>query len=221
MGPFVGPSHVIKSMQEFEALRFMRAGDLLPEQKVALNTIREAMGMPAVGTRVSKILKLDDAFAKVTSGNPNLSGFYARTNDVYDAQSTGALIDRLRLDRQGGLSAGDAHVVLETEVSDAIRANARIPRSPEYSRGTPDEFVEDLPFPNSGNGIPASRDGRILPEYTTAATTMPAGDAINPKTVMKFKLADGSPFPITINGQTASEWKLTQLAPDAYRWEPL
>ena len=60
-----------------------------------------------------------------------------------------------------------------------------------------------------------------MPEYTTAATTMPTGDLANPKTVMKFKLADGSPFPITIDGRTASEWKLVPSGPDTYHWDPL
>lgn len=56
-----------------------------------------------------------------------------------------------------------------------------------------------------------------------AATTMSTGDLANPKTVMKFKLADGSPFPITIDGRTASEWKLVPkpgVAGD-FLWEPL
>jgi hypothetical protein len=50
---------------------------------------------------------------------------------------------------------------------------------------------------------------------------MPTGDLANPKTVMKFKLADGSPFPITIDGRTASEWKLVPSGPDTYHWDPL
>lgn len=223
---FVGPDHAIKSMQEFEALRFMRAEDLTGPQVTALNTIRAALGMPQQGTKVTKILPLNQGVAKVADGDPNLSGFFARSSDVFDANTTSKLIDRLRLDRPGtDFLPNSPHVVVETNVNGAIQSNARIPRSSTYSNGSSDEFIQNLDYPYTGNGFPGSRDGHLLPEYTTAATAMDAGvDAVGqPNTVMRFRFDDGTPYPQTINGQTASDWMLIVDPdnPELRRWSPL
>lgn len=115
---------------------------------------------------------------------------------------------------------------METTANPAIAANARIPRSPGYSNGSPDEFVEDLPCPNTGNGMPASRDGHVLPEYTTAETVMEAGvDAAGQSvTIMRFRFDDGTPYPQTVGGHTASEWRLMFANPNdpaaGHFWEP-
>ena len=41
-------------------------------------------------------------------------------------------------------------------------------------------------------------------ERTTPATAMPVAE-----TFMRFRIPDGSPLAVPINGQTASDWKLT------------
>lgn len=69
-----------------------------------------------------------------------------------------------------------------------------------------------------------------LPEMKLAqgqAATMNAGvdGAGQPVTVMEFRFADGTPYPQTIGGQTASDWMLKQIDPSdpsaGYFWEPL
>lgn len=62
--------------------------------------------------------------------------------------------------------------------------------------------------------MPASLDGYLMPEFGVGSAVMKAGDGAlgQPATVLRFKFADGSPFPqtISVNGvpMTASEWKL-------------
>jgi thrombospondin type 3 repeat protein/dockerin type I repeat protein len=228
VGPFIGEDHVIKSMNEFEALRFMRAENLAAEQVTAMNTIRAAMGMPVAGTRVTKVLPLNQGLSNIQDGGSSLSGYFARQTDTYDATTTAHLIDRLRLDRPGtDFLPGSPHVILETKVNAGIASNARIPRSSNFSNGSPDEYVENLGYPFTGNGMPASRDGHVLPEFTMTSTTMDAGldAASQPNTVMRFRHSDGSPYPRTVNGVTASDWMLKQIDPNdaaaGFFWEPL
>jgi len=42
-------------------------------------------------------------------------------------------------------------------------------------------------------------------------------------TIMEFKKPSGDPLEVTINGKTASEWKLSQhpTDPESFIWEPL
>jgi hypothetical protein len=54
VGPFIGEDHVIKSMNEFEALRFMRAENLAAEQVTAFKVMRQAVGMDAPGESVCR-----------------------------------------------------------------------------------------------------------------------------------------------------------------------
>jgi hypothetical protein len=67
-------------------------------------------------------------------------------------------------------------------------------------------------------------DGHLTPEWRLIGTPlMDAGEELGvPNTVMRFRFADGSPYPQTINGQTASEWKLVPDPTDPERviWEP-
>jgi len=110
IGPFIGEDHVIKSMNEFEALRFMRAENLAAEQVTAMNTIRAAMGMPVAGTTVTKVLPLSQGFANIQDGGSSLSGYFARQTDTYDATMTTQFIDRLRLDRSGGIVSQEGYL---------------------------------------------------------------------------------------------------------------
>lgn len=51
-----------------------------------------------------------------------------------------------------------------------------------------------------------------------------AGNPITqPVTTMRVRQANGDPQPITINGQSASDWKLMPdpNSPMGHRWEPL
>jgi len=72
----------------------------------------------------------------------------------------------------------------------------------------------------------ASRDGHLVPETSVGEVTMSAADELGvPDTVMRFRHADGTPYPQTIGGQTASDWGLKQIDPSdpsaGYVWEPL
>ena len=55
------------------------------------------------------------------------------------------------------------------------------------------------------------------------ARTMAAGvDAQgSPLTIMRCRFPDGMPYPLTINGVEASDWKLVQTGPNSFVWEPL
>lgn len=79
-------------------------------------------------------------------------------------------------------------------------------------------------------GVPTSLDGRTLPEMKIAnqqAATMSAGvnGAGQPITVMECRFNDGTPFPQTIGGKTASDWRLMPVNPNdptaGAFWEPI
>jgi hypothetical protein len=224
---FVGPTHVIKSMEEFEVLRFMQAPNLTVDQKTAINSIRAAMGTITEGTRIAKVVPLGLAIGRVQAGDAELLGFYARVSDLTGASTTPQLIDRLRLDSPPyyHFSAGSPYAIIETDVNAVIASKTRIPRNGGYSNGSPDEYVENLEFPNTGNAFAASRDGRLVPELTTSSATMTAGVGGGGQavTTMRFRFPDGTPYPQTIGTATASEWTLIPdvSSPTGFAWVPL
>lgn len=74
----------------------------------------------------------------------------------------------------------------------------------------------------------APHDSRIVPEFVTQGRGpigMDAGlDGLGqPVTTLKFRFDDGTPYPQTINGQTASDWKLITDPnnPELFQWVPL
>jgi len=236
IGAFVGPGHAIKSMEEFEALRFMRAEDLGSEQVIAMRTIREALGGVSEGTRVAKTLPLTgefNAIEMIMTGNPNLAGSFARASDMFDATTTPQLIDRLRLDAPPfHFQQGSPHAILETTANPGIAANATIPRKGLFrGHALDDPNPPDWDYPFTGNGFTASRDGRIVPEFRTAGggpAQMPAGTtgAGEATTTLRFRFNDGTPYPQTISVDgvqtTASDWKLIvhPSDPDRFLWVP-
>lgn len=83
------------------------------------------------------------------------------------------------------------------------------------------------PFPRTGNGFTASRDGYLTPEWKAAPAQLNAGVAgAPPVTTIKFRFADGSDYPqtIVINGvpHMASDWKLIEDSGSAigFSWVP-
>ena len=81
-----------------------------------------------------------------------------------------------------------------------------------------------LDHPNGGHGFALSKDGYNLPETTTAPTQMSTAEELGvPDTIMRFKFDDGTPYPQTIAGQTASDWKLIPhpTIVGQFQWVPL
>jgi len=78
------------------------------------------------------------------------------------------------------------------------------------------------PYPRTGSGFTADRNGKLVPEWTVAPNTQ-----LGPGSTMRFRNADGTPMPKTkvINGEpvTASEWTLipNPVNPDQLMWVPL
>jgi len=227
--PHIGPDAAFKSMEEFEALRFMRAENLKPEQVSAINAIRVAMGLPAVGTDLVKVVDLNTALTKLTGGDPNLTGFFLTKGDLGDVTTSQQMIDAVRLDYpESPFSAGTPHVLIETKVSSAIQSQTRVPKNSGFSTGDASEYVENLDFPNTGNGIIASKDGRLRGElrFPKDANGQSIAVPMDPEvTVMRFKNPDGTPKVVTnsATNQTASDWKLVPDAasPSGFRWDPL
>ena len=230
INPHVGPGRPFKSHEEFEACLRMRAQNLTREQAQGINAIREAIGIPAKNSRLVKILDVDRARDMLRNGDPNLSGFFAERTHVDDLvtrqSTTTQYSDRLRLDRPGTpFVDGAPHVILETKMTSAIQTNAKIPRSSGYANGNPQEYVEDLPYPNGGHGFALSKDGYNVPETTTKPTAMSAGQELAvPDTILRFRFDDGTPYPQRFGNYEASDWRLTYVNandPNAgYFWEP-
>lgn len=212
---FIGPNNAIKSMEEFEALRFMRAQNLLPDQVTSINAIRDAVGFPILNSDVAKVTSFSDALNRITTSNPNLSGFFARQSDLVDANNAGALIDRLRLDYHASpFTAGESYAVIETKMSASLAGQTQIPRNAGYGgsyEGT---------FPYLGNGFAASKDGHLTPEWRMPNATPMDAEV----TVISFKNADGSPQTVSLGGAGSSDrWVLRTDpgGPTGFVWESL
>lgn len=233
--PFIGPKHAFRAMEEFEALRYLPASSLHPEQVTLMRTVRLALGTISPGESVSKVIPLNGQFGAVnmlTQGNPNLTGFFARTNDLQGATTTGQLIDRLRIDNVPfNFQPNSPFAIIETRATAQIAADSRIPLGNGYYAGHPlTEEVDNLARPYVGSGFTASRDAHVVSELRIqggGARAMAAGtDAQGaPLTILRCRFSDGTPYPQTIGGHTASDWRLMLVDPAnpsaGTFWEPL
>jgi hypothetical protein len=229
--PHIGPNGAFKSMEEFEALRFIKAENLRPDQVAAINAIRIAMGVPSIGEDLVKVVDLNSALAKLTGGDPNLTGFFMKKAHLGPVSTTDDMIGAVRLDYPGSpFDSAAPHVVIETKVSSAIQSQTRVPKNGGFSTGHPSEYVENLDYPNTGNGLIASRDGRLRGElrFPKDANGQSIAVPMDPEvTVMRFKNADGTPKTVTnsATNQSASDWVLKERVPgdpsQGFVWEPL
>jgi hypothetical protein len=210
VSPHVGPGLPFKSMEEFEALRFMRAEDLRPDQVAAINAIRNSVIDLGPNTEIAKAVSFGNAMGRLQTDSPNIQGFFTRKHDLAGASSSDEVIDRLRLDYDGsGFSGGESFAVIESKGT-AIAGNAEIPRSSAFGGAT------DRPYPYVGNGFAASRDGHLTPEWRMMSNTPMQPDV----TVMSFKNADGSPRVIQIGSLSGDKWVLKYNG-DNFYWYPL
>ena len=154
----IGPGSVIKTRQEFEALRFMKAEDLTAAQVDAIRAIREAIPGPVVGTPMQKVIKGSDIDAFINS-NSNITGFVAKADDAGTGVfgSSDEMIEGLRLDYQGGFQGQSSVGIIEWphDTSDAIE----IPFGSGFGGTAP------AVYPATGNALVANRVGRPIPEY--------------------------------------------------------
>lgn len=137
---------------------------------------------------------------------------------------------RRRRARSDSLRA--TYAVIET-ASESVRSSATKPRGHGYETGSPDEslFAGNEPFPRTGSGFTASKNGKLIPEHSIDDPVTMAAGLTNgsPTTTMKFRFADGSPFPQTVvraDGTTAgpaSDWMLAvdPTNPVLKIWVPL
>jgi len=208
--PHIGPDKAFKSMEEFEAMRFMRAEDLRPDQVAAINAIRDSVIDLGSNTEVAKAVSLSQAMARLQNGNPNLTGFFTRKQDLAGANSAGEMIARVRPEYSGSpFFEGEAFAVIETK-GVAIANNATVPRSSGFGGSV----VEEYPY--VGNGFAASLDGHLTPEWKLNGATVMESDV----TVMAFRNADGSPQTVQIGELSGDKWVLRANG-NAFFWEPL
>ncbi len=169
----IGPSSAIKSMEEFEALRFMRAENLTTEQTQAMIAIRNAIPNPVTGTPMQKAIKgtrIDDFITQ----NSDITGFVAKADDAGTAvfQSSDDMIEGLRLDYEGGFQTETSVGIIEWDF-DAATMDTGVPRSPSFGGAVTD------PFPFVGNGFTATSSGHLVPEYRlTGSVGVPEGAAL-------------------------------------------
>ncbi|QOJ18145.1 MAG: FG-GAP repeat protein [Phycisphaeraceae bacterium] len=218
--PYVGEGKAFKTMEEFEACRFMRGENLRADQVQALNAIRGAIGAIPVGAEVVKVVNFSDAVNRISDSNGQLAGFFTRKADLEGAGNAGQVIERLRLDYDGSaFTAAESYALIETRMSVSLASNTRIPRSSGYATGGADERLINAAAPYTGNGLAASRDGRLAPEWHTTSTLMEVD-----VTVIAFKNADGTPRVVTIGGGGSSDrWVLRPNpgSPTGVVWEAL
>ncbi len=197
-------------MEEFEALRFMDAGSLRPDQIAAINSIRNNVIDLGPNTEIAKAVSLSDAMTRLQNGNPNLTGFFTRKQDLADANSAGEVIARVRPEYSGSpFFEGEAFAVIETKGA-GIANNATVPRSSGFGGDVPGEY------PYIGNGFAASLDGHLTPEWKVNSATVMEPDV----TVMSFRNADGSPQTVQIGELSGDKWVLRANG-NAFFWEPL
>ncbi len=121
--------------------------------------------------------------------------------------------------------------MIDTE-SQSVRSNAKGPRGHGCETGSAVELpmAGNDPYLRLGRAFTASKNAKLIPEHSIENPVgMSAGLTNNvPNTTMKFRFADGSPFPQTrtlSNGQsvTASDWKLMPIPnePGRSEWVPL
>lgn len=236
---YIGDGHVFESIQEFQAVRTLDPDDLTQAQRDALKAIRDAIPKPEIGSRIQKVIAVDNqnfsATDIISSDINTINSFYVKATDMPDnglRPTTAQIDDRLAVVGfpGSGLSSSDSpHAILDTRVTQEIYDNTEIPRRSSVG-GTgsydPDYQTQTNVYKHVGSGYTYDRDGYLCPENATSSpTSMPYGVVDNqPQTTISFRHSDGTDYPQTIGGQTSSVWYLDLAVPgdptQGFKWYP-
>ena len=234
----IGEGKPFATAEEFIAAIRFPGNHLDPLQRAGINNFRNLIPVP---NRVAKVMPLrmgsvwngvspgwaDDM---LQNGTSTLKGSIADAVDVAPNGGRGLLNDRLALEFPGSPHVqGTPYAIVETN-SAAVRGAAMKPRGHGYETGAGDELLSagSEAFPRTGSAFTADKTGRLTPEWSIddpAALSAGVDDLGAAHTTMRFRFADGTPYPQTkvVNGQsvTASDWKLMEPAPGVFEWVPL
>lgn len=201
-------------------------------QRNAINTLRNRIEKPPVMAKIMPLRRLPQSefdpqaggFAdEMLENNSVLSGgSLCDPADIAGSPNFNALNDTLRFDypRSTHLPS-EGYAVVECH-GHSIRDIANIPRGHGYPTGNVGEYIDDKPYPFTGSGFTADKNGKLIPEWTAAPNTQ-----LGVGSTMRFRTTAGNPLPKTrvVNGQpvTASDWELIPHPqnPDQLSWMPL
>jgi hypothetical protein len=171
VAPHIGPNGAFKSMEEFEALRFIKAENLRPDQVNAMIAIRNAIPNPVSGTPMQKVIKGTDIDAFIDA-NSDISGFVAKKGDAGTEVFSNSedMIEGLRLDYQDGFQGQSSIGVIEWNFNANV-VGVDIPRSSGFGGSV------DRAYPYVGNGFSATKSGRLVPEYVLTGAVPPPNGA--------------------------------------------
>ncbi|MEM9083796.1 MAG: hypothetical protein AAGB34_09380, partial [Planctomycetota bacterium] len=163
-----GPDKVIKSMEEFEVLRFLPAEALTSAQRAAMQLARDQIANPPLNYPVQKVMSLNtvqfNPFDMLRDGTDTIGGFFGRL-DEFPGSAAGAkaLDDRYRLVGPGSpFSDTESYAVIRTRMSQDMVNKTDVPRTPDYGGNLdPASWM----YPNTHNAWSASRDGTLPPEW--------------------------------------------------------
>lgn len=166
----VGANKPFKSAQELEACLRMHGDDLTSSQRQAIRDARlslfEGAAKPLVGTLMTRVIKHDEAIAMLTANKMTVQGFVATSATVEGVASSPALINRLRLDYDGGFSPVQGHVRIEFPLDSVSHEQLKVPMGRGHYVGPDGDviLINSAP-PNTGTGVVASTDGFLSPEF--------------------------------------------------------
>ncbi|MDP1660388.1 MAG: hypothetical protein Q8L55_00600 [Phycisphaerales bacterium] len=201
-------------------------------QRNAINTLRNRIEKPPVMAKIMPLRRLPQSefdpqaggFAdELLENNSVLSGgSLCDPADIAGATNFNALNDTLRLDYPSSAHLpSEGYAVVECR-GFAIHDSASIPRGHGYQTGNGGEYIADRPYPYTGSGFTADKNGKLIPEWTA-----PPNTELGVGSTMKFRTPQGNPLPQTrsVNGvsRTASDWVLAPVAgqPGRFEWVPL
>lgn len=164
--PHIGADKAIKSMEEFEALRFMRAENLTAAQRQSMIAIRNAIPNPVTGTPMQRVIKGTEIDSFIGQ-NRNITGFVAKQEDARSEvfHNTEEMVEGLRLDYDGGFQGQTSVGLVEWDFAPGT--------SFEVTRSTALGSTVNDPYPYVGDGFSATKSGRLVPEYRVPGSVTP------------------------------------------------
>ncbi|HYD00203.1 MAG TPA: hypothetical protein VEB22_03175, partial [Phycisphaerales bacterium] len=148
--------------------------NLTPQQRAAINLLRDRIGVPQTMAKVMPLRHGDWALDPQAGGyaddmlNANsglIGGSLCDPADLAGAGGFDVINDTLRLDYPGSTHLPSQGYAVVECAGPAVTGGAKIPRCGGYETpNNPGEWFVNDPYPRTGSGFTADRNGKLVPE---------------------------------------------------------
>ena len=157
----------IPTLRDFHAWRNMPPDQIPVNVRNRMEYIRSQIGVPNVGVRCQRVVKLDEMQDYLTNPNKRIESYFTKVEDVSDLNTVDKLREGLRLDYvdNGYIGVNEVAIIEFNMPSGNV---AHIP-------------YENAGYPGTAKGFSGTRTGKVVPEsrFNAGTPNNPGGISVS------------------------------------------